>query len=184
MKITNLPVSGLVKIDADPITDRRGSFSRIFCAQDLAPLLGERSIVQINTSTTRDVGAVRGLHFQYPPHAEMKFVQCLAGEVFDVAVDLRRGSPGFGQWCGLKLSADDNQILAIPEGFAHGFQVLKPESSLLYFHTAFYAPKHESGIRPDDPGIGIDWPLAIAQMSPRDEALPSLKDNNFEGIAL
>ena len=122
------------------------------------------------------------MHFQYPPSAEMKMVRCLRGRVFDVAVDLRQGSATFLQWHAEELSADNNRMFIIPEGFAHGFQVLDESSELLYLHTAAYNPSAEGGLRFDDPAIGIDWPLTITDISLRDQQHPLLSDE-FEGLA-
>jgi dTDP-4-dehydrorhamnose 3,5-epimerase len=170
-------------VDTTPHIDRRGAISRLFCARDLVDIIGTREILQINHSRTAMVGAVRGLHFQYPPHAEMKLVRCLKGRVWDVAVDLRSNSPTFLHWHAEELSAENMRMLVIPEGFAHGFQVLEPESELLYLHTAFYARDFEGGLRHNDPRIGIVWPLAVADLSARDAGHPII-DQNFRGITL
>ncbi len=153
-------------------TDPRGSFARLYCEIELAPLIGGRKIVQINQSSTTNVGAIRGMHFQYPPHAEMKLVRCLKGRVWDVVVDLRAESPTFLTWHAEELSAMNTCMLVIPEGCAHGFQVLEPESELLYFHTAFYAPEAEGAVRYNDPKLGIDWPLPATDVSQRDTMHP------------
>src|SRR5262249_48876555 len=135
---TELP--GVSIVDSTPFKDHRGAFARLFCERELASIIGERRIVQINHSRTATRGAVRGLHYQRPPDAEMKLVRCLKGRVWDVAVDLRRGSPTFLRWHAEELSAANGRMIAIPEGCAHGFQVLEPDSELLYLHTAFYNP--------------------------------------------
>jgi len=166
-----------------PHRDARGAFMRLFCAQELQPVLGDRQIKQINHSRTSRAGAVRGLHFQHPPHAEMKMVRCLRGRVWDVAVDLRPGSPTFLQWHAQELAQDDAQMLVLPEGFAHGFQVLEPDSELLYLHTAFYRPDSEGGLRYDDSRLAITWPLPPQDLSPRDLSHPLLRAN-FSGVAL
>lgn len=156
---------------------------RLFCAQELQPLLKQRQIAQINHSITIHAGAVRGLHFQYPPHAEMKMVRCLSGRVWDVAVDLRAGSPTLLSWYAQELAPDNAQMMVIPEGFAHGFQVLEPNSELLYLHTEFYRPSFEAGLRHDDPKIGISWPIKPIDLSPRDLSHPLLIDD-FTGVSL
>lgn len=156
---------------------------RLFCAGALKPLMGQRQVAQINHSRTSQAGAVRGLHFQHPPHAEMKMVRCLRGKVWDVAVDLRADSPTFLHWHARELAEDDTQMLVIPEGFAHGFQVLEPDSELIYLHTAFYHPQSEGGLRHDDPRLGINWPLSPQDLSARDLAHPLL-GTDFTGIAL
>ncbi len=182
-KIADLSLGGLKRIERRPINDARGAFTRLFCAEELAAAGWNKPVVQINLSLTRQVGAVRGLHFQYPPYAEMKLVMCLKGAVWDVVVDLRNNSPTFLQWHAERMSADNHVALLIPEGFAHGFQVLEPDSALLYLTSTPYTPSAEGGVRPDDPRLGIVWPLPITQLSPRDEALPFL-DAGFEGIML
>lgn len=174
------PLSGCIVVRRRPIIDERGAFERVFCAEDLAPHLGSTAIVQINRSLSRTPGTVRGLHWQNPPHAEVKIVTCLSGAVFDVAVDLRRGSPTFLRWYGRVLSAAEPESLVVPEGFAHGFQVLEPDSVLLYSHSAAHAPPAEAGLDACDPRLGIAWPLPVAQRSSRDAALPGI--DGFEGV--
>lgn len=183
MKILDTPLAGLKIAQSVPHRDARGAFTRLFCAEELESVLGDRQIVQINHSRTSSVGAVRGMHFQHPPHAEMKMIRCLRGRVVDVAVDVRAGSATFLQWYAHELAQDDAQMLIIPEGFAHGFQVLEPDSELLYLHTAFYNPSSEGGLRHDDPRLAITWPLPPQDLSPRDLSHPLL-DADFTGVAL
>ena len=183
MNITDTPLAGLKVVQSSPHRDDRGEFVRLFCAQELQPLLERRQIAQINQSKTTHAGAVRGLHFQYPPYAEMKMVRCLSGRVWDVAVDLRRGSPTLLNWYGRELAPDDALMMVIPEGFAHGFQALEPNSELLYLHTEFYYPPSEAGLRHDDPQLNIAWPLAPKDLSPRDAAHPLLS-SDFTGVTL
>jgi dTDP-4-dehydrorhamnose 3,5-epimerase len=163
--------------------DHRGAFGRLFCEEALSPLLDGRRIVQINSSRTTSSGAIRGMHYQLPPHAEMKLVRCLRGRVYDVALDLRAGSPTFLHWHAEELSADNASMLVIPEGCAHGFQVLEPESELLYLHTAAYAPDAERGIMYNDPAAAIRWPLAVTDISLRDLSHPLMAAGS-KGIAL
>lgn len=183
MKILDTPLAGVKIAQSVPHRDARGAFTRLFCAEELQPVLGQRQIVQINHSRTSRIGAVRGMHFQHPPHAEMKMIRCLRGRVVDVAVDLRAGSATFLQWHAVELTQDDAQMLVIPEGFAHGFQVLEPDSELLYLHTAFYNPSSEGGLRHDDPRLAITWPLPPQDLSPRDLSHPLLSAD-FTGVAL
>jgi dTDP-4-dehydrorhamnose 3,5-epimerase len=129
------------------------------------------------------MGAVRGLHFQHAPHAEMKLVRCVKGRVWDVALDLRKGSPTFLQWHAQELTPNNSLMLIIPEGCAHGFQVLDPDSELLYLHTASYMPTTEGGIRFDDPAVKIAWPLPVADLSERDKQHPYINEHFF-GITL
>lgn len=183
MNVIETPLDGLKVVQSEPHRDARGAFVRLFCARELQPLLGHRQIAQINHSRTSRPGAVRGLHFQYPPHAEMKMVRCLKGRVWDVAVDLRPTSPTFLQWYAQELTPDGAKMMVIPEGFAHGFQVLEPESELLYLHTEFYQPSSEGGLRHDDPRLSIPWPLTPQDLSSRDLAHPLLTEA-FSGVTL
>jgi dTDP-4-dehydrorhamnose 3,5-epimerase len=174
-------IEGVSVIETTPHTDNRGAFARLYCEHQLAPVIGNRRIVQINHSRTSAVGAIRGMHFQRPPRAEMKLVRCLKGRVWDVAVDLRADSSTYLQWHAEELTPENSKMLVIAEGFAHGFQVLEPNSELLYLHTAFYAPEAEGGICYDDPALAITWPQAVTDISPRDTGHP-LIDSGFEGL--
>jgi dTDP-4-dehydrorhamnose 3,5-epimerase len=155
----------------------------MFCAEELHTIGWTRSIAQINRTLTSARGTLRGMHFQQPPHAEMKLVSCLRGEVLDVAVDVRTDSPTFLQWHAEVLSADNHTSLLIPEGFAHGFQTLSDEVEMLYLHSTFYAPGSEAGLNPQDPRLGIVWPLSVAAISDRD-AGHALIDSCFQGVPL
>ncbi|HAU28747.1 MAG TPA: dTDP-4-dehydrorhamnose 3,5-epimerase [Rhodospirillaceae bacterium] len=178
---TSIP--GVMVVGTVPFSDHRGAFARLFCARMLADIIGARQIVQINHSRTNTQGAVRGMHFQHAPHAEMKLVRCLAGRVLDVAVDLRKSSPTFLSWHAEELSPDNANMLVVPEGCAHGFQVLDGPAELLYLHTAFYNKESEGGVRHDDPSLGITWPLPVTDISQRDlEHLLITKD--FTGVSL
>lgn len=183
MNIFPKSIQGVYLIENNIFQDERGAFTRLFCSEILKSVLGQRKIVQINHSCTRQIGAVRGMHYQYPPQAEMKVVRCLRGCVFDVAVDLRFGSPTFLHWTAVELSPDKQTALVIPEGCAHGFQVLEANSELLYLHTAFYSSSLEGGLRFDDPRVGIRWPFEVKDLSTRDQSHPLLQQN-FEGIQL
>jgi dTDP-4-dehydrorhamnose 3,5-epimerase len=183
LNILPTPILGLSLIHREPVEDSRGCFERIFCEETLRDLLSGKRIVQINHAVTWAKGAMRGLHFQYQPHAETKIVYCQRGKVFDVAVDLRRDSPTFLHWHGEMLSEDNHTAFFIPEGFAHGFQSLTENCAMLYLHTAAYRPEAEGGIHLLDPRVGIAWPLPVAELSPRDAAHPLL-GNDFTGITL
>ena len=156
----------LILIERQSIADERGFFSRLFCMQEL-PGFGER-ISQINHTMTKVKGAVRGMHFQRSPDDETKFVSCLRGAIFDVAVDLRPGSSTYLRWHGEILSEDNRRSLLIPAGFAHGFQTLTEDCELIYLHDKPHAPSAEDGLNPLDPKLAIEWPLPITQMSDRD----------------
>jgi len=180
---TQTSLQGLFIAERKAFGDSRGSFTRLFCAKEFNEIGLDRSIVQINHSITRIKGTVRGLHFQNPPHAEAKIISCLKGEVFDVAVDLRRGSNTFLSWHAEKISAENQKSIIIPEGFAHGFQALADDCELFYLHTRFYAPEVEEGFNVQDKRIGINWPLPIIGLSDRDKSYAPLKDN-YCGILL
>lgn len=179
--IEDTPLVGLLVLHKKRMQDHRGFFERVYCSQDLAGVLAGRSIAQVNRSMTAKPGSVRGMHFQRPPYAELKIVSCIKGSIFDVAVDLRRGSPTYLQWHAQVLSDDNGAVLVIPEGFAHGFQTLQPDCEMLYFHTAPYAPDYEAGLNVNDPALAIAWPAAIGEMSERDAAFPTVAQG-FEGL--
>jgi dTDP-4-dehydrorhamnose 3,5-epimerase len=169
MKILATDIEDVFVVETNSLIDVRGTFTRFYCKNELEAIWGNREIEQINRSITTKIGAVRGMHFQHPPFAEMKIVRCLNGRVFDVAVDLREGSKTFLKWHAQELSASNNLMLVIPEGCAHGFQVLEPNSELLYLHSAKYAPLAEGGLRFDDPELNIAWPLPVTDLSERDK---------------
>jgi dTDP-4-dehydrorhamnose 3,5-epimerase len=155
--------------------DDRGWFSEIYNARRLAEHGIGSSFCQDNQSLTRAPGTLRGLHFQRPPHAQAKLVRCLAGRIFDVAVDIRRASPTFGHWVGVELSADNGKQLFVPVGYAHGFLTLEPDCAVAYKVDDFYSTECDAGIAWNDPDIAVDWPLDGApQLSAKDAALPSL----------
>ncbi len=179
--VTDLPLVGLKRIERQPIVDSRGFLARMFCNEQLAYAGWLKPVAQINHTGTVKKGTVRGLHFQSEPFAEMKLVSCLQGEVWDVAIDLRVGSPTFLQWHAEQLSAENGCALLIPEGFAHGFQALTDNVELLYCHSEAYAAQAECGLNPNDPRLGIEWPLATSELSVRDAAHPLIK-SDFEGV--
>lgn len=165
------------------IADSRGFLSRIFCAEELKEVGCSKPMVQMNYTLTRQKGAVRGMHFQYPPHSEIKIITCVHGEILDVAVDIRKGSPTFLRWHGEILSAKNPSSLYIPDGFAHGFQTLTDDCRLLYLHSAMYALDAEGLINALDPMLSIDWPLEITEISERDRNYPLL-GSRFEGVEI
>jgi len=182
MTLHATPLSGLTLIETAPTNDERGRFVRVFCETELAALRPGLHFAQINLSTTSRRGGVRGLHCQHAPAAEAKLIRCVRGRVFDVAVDLRAGSPTFLRWFGVELDEEAPLQLFIPEGFAHGFQALSDDAQLLYMHTAGWSREHESGLRHDDPTLAIHWPLPVTQLSERDRAHP-LIDDTFAGLS-
>lgn len=177
------PLEGVTLVERKPVGDERGYLARLFCAGEFASLGLKRPICQINHTLTRRAGTLRGMHFQFPPSAETKIVACLKGEVFDVALDLRRGSKTFLNWHGERLSASNGRSLLIPEGFAHGFQALTDDCELLYLHTAPYRREAEGALNCVDPGLAIRWPLPVGELSDRDRSHPFI-DAGFAGIEL
>ena len=176
-------MSGVKLVQRQRAGDHRGFLDRLFCAEELQAAGWLKPISQTNLTYTSQKGAVRGLHFQYPPHAEMKLVACLRGAVWDIAVDLRSDSPTFLSWHAEELSAENQRSLLIPEGFAHGFQSLSNEVEMLYCHSEPYTPEMEGGLHPKDPRLEIVWPLRISDISARDNA-HSLIGNDFKGVLL
>ena len=182
-KITETTISDLRVIERNPVGDDRGYLERLFCSEELKPFIGNRNIQQINHTLTVKAGTVRGMHYQNLPHAEMKLVSCLRGEVFDVAVDLRKGSSTFLKWHAVILSETNHLTIAIPEGFAHGFQALTDNCELLYFHTAAYEPSSEAGLNALDLRLAIKWPQPISKQSVRDQQY-RLVTCDFSGVAI
>lgn len=161
-------------VESEPFRDERGSFERNFCAADFGEHGLEYSFVQVSTSYTHRRGTIRGLHYQRAPHEEVKVVRCVQGEVFDVIVDLRPGSPTYKHWQGFHLSAANRRQIYVPKGFAHGLQTLTDDVAVNYMISAFYAPEAASGVRYDDPAFAISWPLPVALASERDQSWPYL----------
>ena len=176
-------ISGLYIVERKPIVHDLGFFARFFCSEEFREVGLNKSLIHINQTLTRSRGAVRGMHFQFPPHAEIKIITCTKGEVFDVGVDLRKGSPTFLRWHGEVLSAENNRSLYIPEGFAHAFQTLSDDCEMIYLHTAAYAPQHEGGLHGKDPQLAINWPFPVTEMSGRDDGHKFI-DSTFEGLQI
>jgi dTDP-4-dehydrorhamnose 3,5-epimerase len=170
------PINGVVELVGQLFVDSRGAFLNAFRAQEETFMgsWGDRGIAQVNLSRSEAVGTIRGLHLQSSPHSEIKLVRCLKGRVWDVAVDLRPDSPTYGEWQAVELAPELGNALLIPEGCAHGFQVLEPSSELLYLHSGSWVPEAEMGVRWDDPQLAIAWPLAATELSERDRSLPML----------
>ncbi len=160
-----------------PHKDERGFFLNIFRSNtsDFQKLLNGSEIVQINLSFNEKIGTIRGLHYQKEPYAEAKIVRCLKGKVWDVVVDLRYHSSTYLRWSAVELSPEKSNSLFIPRGCAHGFQVLKPKSELLYLHSGKWMPEFETGLRWDDKILSIDWPLPFTNISQKDKDLPYLE---------
>lgn len=173
MIFTRTGIEGALLVDPTPAEDERGCFARTWCAAEFAVQGIDARWEQCNFSVTKRQGTIRGLHFQSAPHAEAKLVRVVRGSVYDVAVDLRPESPTFGRWAAFELSAETRRAVYIPEGCAHGFQTLVDDVEMLYQMSAAYAAGSSRGIRWDDPALGIEWPLPLSAISPRDAAWPA-----------
>lgn len=176
MKFIETEIAGVLAVELEPFVDERGSFARIWCAEKLAAQGLTATLAQCSISSNPRAGTIRGLHFQETPHEEAKLVRCIRGAIFDVAVDLRVGSPTRGQWLGRELSSENGHALYVPEGCAHGFQTLVDDTEVLYLISTPYLPAAQAGVRWNDPALGIMWPeAATLTISERDAAWPLLE---------
>lgn len=178
MKIEKTSLPGVLILTPDRFGDDRGFFSESWNRQRLLDHGIDVDFVQDNHSVSATVGTVRGLHFQSPPHAQDKLVRCGRGCLFDVAVDIRDGSPHYGEWFGVELSATNGKQLLVPKGFLHGFVTREPDTEIIYKCSDYYSPECDGAIRFDDPTIGVDWgfDMATAVTSPKDANAPLLAD--------
>jgi dTDP-4-dehydrorhamnose 3,5-epimerase len=176
VKFAASQLQGVYIVEIEPVEDDRGFFARTWCAREFAAngLSIERA--QFSVSFNRRKGTLRGMHYQAAPHEEVKIVQCVAGAIYDVVVDLRRDSTTYAEWFGIELSARNHTMLYIPEGFAHGFQTLTDEAEVGYQISEFFEPEYARGFRWDDPAVGIQWPLSVTAISERDRHLPTFQD--------
>lgn len=181
MEFIPTEIPGVTEVRLRVHADERGRFKRHYCEREFAAAGLATRFAQVNHSIATRRGAVRGFHYQAPPAAEDKLISCTLGRVFDVAVDLRRGSPTFLRWTSVEL--DDATMIYIPKGCAHGFQTLTDEAHLVYLHSDFYSPDLECGVSVEDPALGVRWPLAIATLSDRDRSFPPI-GATFEGVTL
>ena len=170
MRFLETKLDGAWLIEPEPIRDSRGFLAPTFCVRDFDERELESRFVQHSRSFSATKGTLRGLHFQTPPHEEVKLVSCVSGAVFDVIVDMRPGSPSYRKWQGFELSADNKRQLYVPAGFAHGFQTLTDDAELNYLISAFYEPAASTGISYDDPALGVTWPLPVSVISDRDRS--------------
>ena len=168
-------LAGVRLIDLEPATDERGFFARNFCEKEFAAQGLETRFVQHSVSYTARRGSVRGMHFQRPPHEEVKLLRCIKGAIHDVLIDLRPSSPTYRRWESYELTAENRRQLYVPAGLAHGFQTLLPDTEVAYLISAFYAPTAAAGLRHDDPAFSIAWPLPVADISTKDRAWPDLR---------
>src|SRR5687768_13568481 len=179
MKVIRTEIPDVLVLEPARHGDRRGYFSETYNRRSCQELGIGCEFVQDNHSLSEKAGVVRGLHFQIPPMAQDKLIRCIRGAILDVAVDIRHGSPTFGRWVGVELTADNWRQALVPKGFAHGFVTLEPGSEVCYKVSEYYSPQHERGIRFDDPALGIDWRIdpAEATLSDRDRRHPTLAES-------
>ncbi|PLX66993.1 MAG: dTDP-4-dehydrorhamnose 3,5-epimerase [Denitrovibrio sp.] len=179
LNIKKLPLLDSFLITPNSFKDDRGFFARVYCTEELSSIT-DKPFLQVNQSLSYKKGTVRGMHFQHPPHSEIKIVKCISGSIFDVIIDIRKNSPTFLQWHGEVLSRKNMNMLYVPEGFAHGFQALTDDCEILYFNSQLYAPESEGILNAKDPSIGIDWPDEITTISDKDSNAPYI--TNFNGL--
>lgn len=182
MNIIPTKLEGVVIVEPAVFGDNRGFFMESYNSEKFKKLGIDYDFIQDNHSLSVETGVLRGLHYQLNPKAQTKLVRVAAGAIYDVAVDIRKGSHTFGQWVGVILSAANKRQLLVPKGFAHGFCTLVPNTEVLYKVDEFYSPEHDRGIVWNDPALGIDWPTANPILSDKDGKHPVLKDAeiNFE----
>jgi dTDP-4-dehydrorhamnose 3,5-epimerase len=172
MRFTRTDIPGVVVVEIEPRGDARGVFARLHCPAEFAAAGHPFTPAQTSLSRNPTAGTLRGMHYQAPPHGETKLVRCVRGAMFDVALDVRPDSATFGRWTAAELSADNGRALLIPEGVAHGFLTLEPDTDVLYQIAPEHRPGHEAGVRWNDPAFAIRWPRAPELISERDAAYP------------
>jgi dTDP-4-dehydrorhamnose 3,5-epimerase len=172
MRFIDTAIPGVVVVDIEPREDERGAFARLQCPDEFAAAGHPFAPAQTSLSRNPRAGTLRGMHYQAAPHAETKLVRAVRGRMFDVALDLRPASPTYRRWVAQELSAQNGRALLIPEGVAHGFLTLEPDTDVLYQISPAFQPGHEAGVRWDDPAFGISWPAQPALISPRDATYP------------
>lgn len=180
MIFTETGIAGAHIIDLERHEDHRGFFARGFCAKEFSEHGLPPTIAQINISFNHEKGTVRGLHYQVPPAPEAKFIRCVHGAIFDVMVDMRPSSPTYLRWVGVELTAGSGRAVFVPEMCAHGYQALTEGATVLYSVSEFYRPEYERGVRPDDPALGIRWPLPIGELSAKERSWPLFKADRDE----
>lgn len=183
LNIAPTDIAGVAIVTRRYHRDTRGSFSRLFCSEELKSIEGFGTVTQINHSRTKAAGTVRGLHLQINQGAEAKLVNVIRGRIWDVAVDLRAGSPTFLKWTAVELDSASGNSLLIPRGCAHGFQTLDDDVDMIYAHDNVYSPEMEYGFNPLDPSIQISWPLTVTRISERDKALSDV-GADFQGLSI
>lgn len=179
MIFTPTELLGAYLVDLKKLEDERGFFARSWCAREADELGIDPNVVQCNISFNKIKGTLRGMHLQLPPFAESKLVRATRGAIYDVILDLRSDSPTYLKWLGVELTSENRRALFVPQGFAHGFQTLEDDTEIFYQMSEFYAPETARGVRWNDPAFGIAWPLAVAEMSPKDRLLPDFNPAEF-----
>lgn len=183
MRFGKTPLRGARLIELDRVEDERGFFARCFCEREFQAEGLESRFVQMNNSMSSKKGTLRGMHYQLPPSSEVKLVRCIRGALWDAIVDLRPDSSTFLKWFAAELSAENRLMMYVPRGFAHGMLTLTEDAEALYLMSNFYDPGAERGLRWDDPAVGIQWPEALAEISPKDAKWPYF-DAQFHGTEL
>jgi|ERR1700744_6047414 len=183
MNFLKTPLSNCFVIEPNKISDERGVFTRTFCKNEFRKIAFNKEFLQFNSSYNKKKGTLRGMHYQNSPYTETKLIRCIQGAVLDVAVDLRENSPTFLQHFKIELNEENMLSILIPDGFAHGFQTLTDNSTMIYHHTQYYHPNADTGLRFDDPKLGINWKLPPIAVSEKDQSY-KLIDNNFRGVTL
>ena len=175
MRFVETALQGAYVIETEPKEDERGMFARAFCQREFRQRGLKEDVAQCNLSYNISKGTLRGMHYQLPPHAEVKMVRCTRGGIYDVIIDIRRGSSSYLKWFGIELNSRNRRMLYVPEGFAHGYQALDDDSEVFYMVSQFYCPDFERGIRWNDPLFQITWPVAPPRMSPKDASHPDFR---------
>jgi dTDP-4-dehydrorhamnose 3,5-epimerase len=178
MRFSETPLKGAYLIDLEKRADDRGFFARLFCEKEFAQHGLESRFVQVNNSLSTQRGTMRGMHYQLPPHGEVKVVRCVKGSLFDAIVDLRPKSPTYRKWFGAELTAENRTMMYVPVGFAHGFLTTSVDAEAFYLVSSFYAQEAERGLRFNDPAIGIQWPFEPIVVSAKDTAHPDFSEVN------
>ncbi|MDB3889580.1 dTDP-4-dehydrorhamnose 3,5-epimerase [Candidatus Pelagibacter sp.] len=176
MKFNKTCIKDNFLINLEPREDKRGFFARYYCEKEFLDQGLNTKWLQINNSFSKDVGTLRGLHYQNVPNAEVKLIRCLKGAIWDVVVDLRDNSNTFGKWFGEKLSSENRTMMYVPKGLAHGFISLTPNSEILYLVSDFYAPESEGNLIWNDPDVGIEWPINPLIISDKDKSNVNFKN--------
>jgi dTDP-4-dehydrorhamnose 3,5-epimerase len=176
MIFTDTPLKDAKLVELEQRGDDRGFFARLWCKHEFEANGIRMSVAQINTSSSRKRGTMRGMHYQVEPHGEAKLMRCVRGSIYDVVVDLRPNSPTYKRWFGVKLTSANRAMLYVPEHFAHGYLALEDDAEVVYLVSEFYAPGYERGVRHDDPAFGIEWPIEVEIVSDKDRSWPDYRE--------